>query len=149
MSSWISVSEDSDFSLRNLPYGIFSTAGTSHRVGTAIGDYVLDLKALVQDHVLDDLGFDTTTLEANTLNSYAGLGKTVHLKVRDQLQRLLEKDTTLGNVLRDHEARRAKCLIPLDKVQMHLPMHVGDYTDFFLGLYHAENVCRRISCFLR
>lgn len=140
MASWVQVPDDSDFSLRNLPYGVFSTADSGPRIGVAIGEYVLDIKVLAQEKVFDDLDFNVVTLEEATINAYASLGKDVHGKVRRRLQQLLEEHTQLGDVLRDNQQRRKRCLIPQESVTMHLPMVVGDFTDFFIGLHHANNV---------
>lgn len=141
MASWVEVKEDSDFSLRNLPYGVFSISGSKPpRIGTAIGDYVLDMNVLAVDGVFEDIGFDVATLGETTLNSYAALGKDVHSKVRERVQGLLEKETKLGSLLRDNQDRRARALVPMSSVQMHLPMIIGDYTDFFIGLHHAVTV---------
>lgn len=141
MPSWISVSDDSDFSLQNLPYGIFSTPELDRRIGVAIGDQVLDLKVLCQSEIFTGLGFDTSTLQESTLNLYAGQGRKVHRKVRALLQELLQSQTSLGHVLRDNQELKEKALVPLEHVQMHLPMSIGDYTDFFTSPYHAQNVC--------
>ena len=140
MASWVPVPENSDFSLRNLPYGVFSTTESGPRIGVAIGNYALDLKVLAQERVFDDLEFDVATLEQATLNAYAGLGKDVHRRVRRKVQQLLERDTQLGNVLRDDQQRRNRCVVPLNTITMYLPMVIGDYTDFFIGLHHAVNV---------
>ncbi len=140
MASWVPVPENSDFSLRNLPYGVFSTTESGPRIGVAIGNHVLDLKVLAQEQVFDDLEFDVATLEQATLNAYASLGKDVHGNVRRKVQQLLARDTQLGNVLRDDQQRRNRCLVPLNSIIMHLPMVIGDYTDFFIGLHHAVNV---------
>ena len=43
LTSWVSVSADSDFPIQNLPFGIFSTADRSARPGVAIGEQILDL----------------------------------------------------------------------------------------------------------
>lgn len=139
MASWIEIKEDSDFSLRNLPYGVFSTDGPKPpRIGIAIGDHVLDMSVLAADGVFDDIGFDVKTITGETtLNSYAAQGKDVHSKVRKRLQDLLEKETKLGSLLRDNQGRRARALVPMNSVKMHLPMAIGDYTDFFIGLHHA------------
>ncbi|KAK6371289.1 hypothetical protein LTS17_009020 [Exophiala oligosperma] len=139
MASWIEIKEDSDFSLRNLPYGVFSTDGSKPpRIGIAIGDHVLDMSVLAADGVFDDIGFDVKTITGETtLNSYAAQGKDVHSKVRKRLQDLLEKETKLGSLLRDNQGRRARALVPMNSVKMHLPMAIGDYTDFFIGLHHA------------
>ena len=141
MASWVPLADASDFSLRNLPYGVFGTEKSElPRIGVAIGDFVLDLKVLAQDGVFADLGFDVTTLEDSTLNAYAALGKGVHRQVRQRLQQLLDNETLLGDVLRDNQARRSKALVPISSVQMHMPMVIGDYTDFFVGLHHALTV---------
>lgn len=42
--------------------------------------------------------------------------------------------------LKDDEKLRAEALIPMNKVFMHLPAHIGDYTDFYSSLDHATNV---------
>ena len=139
MTSWIEIPADSDFSVRNLPYGIFSTAHVSPRIGTAIGAYVLDLNALAQDGVFSSVPFDASTLERSTLNEYASLDKSVHLAVRQLLLELLKQDTSLGPALRDNEERKQRVLLPLGDVEMHLPMHIGDYTDFCASVYHARN----------
>ncbi|KAK5221801.1 hypothetical protein LTR72_006056 [Exophiala xenobiotica] len=136
MASWV-TEETSNFSLQNLPYGVFSTQGSKPRIGVAIGDYVLDLTVLAEEGVFDDLDFDITTLKQSTLNEYAALAKSVHSGLRHRLQKLLEKDTRSGKVLRDNQGLRDKALVPLDSVKMHLPMIIGDYTDFFVGLHHA------------
>ncbi|KAL1901060.1 hypothetical protein Sste5346_002127 [Sporothrix stenoceras] len=150
MASWVDVPEGCDFSLANLPYGIFSLKNTSsnknsdlRRICTAIGDCVLDLKGLAREGLLVSLGFDVTTLEAETLNAYAALGRAVHRRVREFLQDLLRADTVLGEHLRDHGDRRQRLLVPLADVTLHLPMDVRNYTDFFVGIHHAR-ACGRI-----
>lgn len=46
-TSWIDIAPDSDWSLQNLPFGIFSSPDNARpRPGVAIGEYVLDLEAL-------------------------------------------------------------------------------------------------------
>jgi fumarylacetoacetase len=140
MASWIQVADDSDFSLNNLPYGVFSNADAGPRIGVAIGDNVLDLKGLANEHVFDDLDFDVTTLKKRNLNAFAELGREVNSRVRRRLQQLLARDSQLASVLRDNHECREKCLLPLDSVTMHLPVAVNDYTDYFIGLYHAQNV---------
>jgi fumarylacetoacetase len=105
-----------------------------------VGDHVLDLKVLAQAQVFKDIDFDASALEEKILNTYAGLGQDVHSKVRKKLQELLRDSTQLGYVLRDNHELRAKCLVPMESAVMHLPVTVGDFTDFFVGLHHANNV---------
>ena len=47
LTSFIDIKADSDFSIHNLPYGIFSdTQDSTRRAGVAIGEHVLDLSVL-------------------------------------------------------------------------------------------------------
>ncbi|KAK5707396.1 hypothetical protein LTR17_020739 [Elasticomyces elasticus] len=138
MASWIAIAHDSDFSLHNLPYGVFSRADKSPRIGVAIGDHVLDMKSLAEEHVFDDLDFDVSVLEQKTLNAFAELGRERTGRVRRRLQQLLDIKTSFASELRDNHERHKKCLLPLDSITMHLPVAVSDYTDFFIGLHHAQ-----------
>jgi len=49
------VAEDSDFSIYNLPYGVFETTSLDKRLGVAIGDYVLDLREASHQGFLSSL----------------------------------------------------------------------------------------------
>ena len=44
-TTWLDLPADHPFGLANLPYGVFSTPGTSPRVGVRVGDWVLDAGA--------------------------------------------------------------------------------------------------------
>lgn len=140
MTSWVHDDKGSDFSLQNLPYGIFSTENSPARIGVAIDEHVLDLGVLTEGGVFDDLDFDVTALQQLTLNAFAALGRRVQSRVRQRLQALLKEDTELADVLRDNHALRDRALIRQSSVSMHLPMAIGDYTDFFVGLHHAVTV---------
>lgn len=70
----IDIPQHSDFSIHNIPFGIFSTAERSARVGVAIGDHILDLVAVAE---LGVFKFDTTVLSQSTLNAFIALGKGV------------------------------------------------------------------------
>ena len=38
IKSWVEIPKNSDFTIQNLPFGIFSTSSNSPRVGVAIGN---------------------------------------------------------------------------------------------------------------
>ncbi|KAL6253152.1 hypothetical protein RBB50_000873 [Rhinocladiella similis] len=139
MASWVPIDQHSDFSLQNLPFGVFSTQSLDQRIGIAVGNYVLDMKALAQNDVFDSLNFDTATLQTSRLNQYAALGRNIHRSVRTFLQNLLSAKTTHPALLRDNNGLRSTALVSMKDVKMHLPMAVGDYTDFFVVPYHAQN----------
>src|SRR5207253_8522854 len=46
LKSFINVPPDSDFSIQNLPFGVFKPREGNARVGVAIGDLILDLAVL-------------------------------------------------------------------------------------------------------
>lgn len=140
MASWVPIEQHSDFSLQNLPFGVFSTQSLDQRIGVAVGNHVLDMKALAHNDVFVGLDFDTATLQKSTLNQYAALGRDIHRSVRTFLQNLLSDKTPHAALLRDNDRLRSAALISMRDVKMHLPMAVGDYTDFFVVPYHAQNV---------
>lgn len=140
MATWVpDVSADSPFSLANIPFGIITTENDSaKRVAVAIGSYVVDLKALSQSkHLLQE---HDEVFGQSSLNGFAALGRSVHCQVRTALQDILAADTKSPEVLKDNEDLRQKSLIPRNKVKLHLPMSIGDYTDFYAGYNHAFNV---------
>ncbi len=62
-NSWIEIDPTSDFSLQNLPCGVFSTDGTDARPGVATGQYVLDLQVLSREKCFGELAFEVETLD--------------------------------------------------------------------------------------
>ncbi|KIX92777.1 uncharacterized protein Z520_11440 [Fonsecaea multimorphosa CBS 102226] len=137
--SWVPIHRSSEFQLHNLPMGVFKTRDQDARIGVAIGDYVLDMKLLAEENVFSSLSFDQDTLKTSSLNHYASLGRTVHRRVRGFLVELLAKDTKHGHLLRNDAERRTKSLLLMETVQMLLPFDIPNYTDFFVGVYHAQN----------
>ena len=132
----LQVPNDSDFSIANIPFGVFSTPGGGTRIGTRIGNYVLDLKALALSDLMKDLEFDISVLMDTTLNRFMGLTRTAWRSTRNLIIELL----TTSSALRDNAALRSVALVPADKVTMHLPATIGDYTDFYSSREHATNV---------
>ncbi len=54
LKSFIEISPDSHFPLENLPYGVFAPkSGGEPRVGSALGDYVLDLSVLEEEGLFE------------------------------------------------------------------------------------------------
>ncbi|MBO0342543.1 MAG: fumarylacetoacetase [Bacteroidota bacterium] len=126
----IEIPENSDFSIHNIPFGIFSTRDRSPRVGVAVGEYILDLAAVAE---LDVFDFNTALLEKDTLNDFISLGKEVTKRVRKKIQYWLKDD---NSVL----AGKPELFVKQSEAHMHMPVAVGDYTDFYSSLEHATNV---------
>lgn len=149
MASWLAIPPKSPFSLANLPFGVISTVadGQPH-VAVAIGDHALDLHVFAAHDGFAPCAALTPAQRAvffdPTLNRFAALGRPLHRAVRHYLQALFRAapdPPALAAVLRDHAALRAAALLPLARVaRYHLPLAVGDYTDFFAGRHHARAV---------
>uniref|UniRef100_A0A6N2K543 Fumarylacetoacetase n=1 Tax=Salix viminalis TaxID=40686 RepID=A0A6N2K543_SALVM len=150
LKSFIEVSPDSHFPIQNLPFGIFKPEPASPpRPGVAIGDYVLDLSAISVSGIFDGpfLSGSDCFLQPN-LNKFLALGRPAWKEARAKLQNLLSGKIILYilscNVadeatLRDNPSLREKSLVPMSKVEMLLPIAIGDYTDFFSSMHHARN----------
>ena len=126
----ITIPKESDFSIHNIPFGIFSTSDRSPRVGVAIGEHILDLVATADLGVFD---FDTSVLNRSTLNEFIALGKPVTTQARTDIQGWLQDDHSLL-------ADQPQLFVRQEDAQMHMPVQVGDYTDFYSSIEHATNV---------
>jgi fumarylacetoacetase len=133
LQSFLEITADHPFSIQNLPYGIFSMAGRSARVGVAIGDYVLDLKLLEERGLLPRVG----VFGESSLNPLMEKGATAWRQLRESIQELLDERNPR---VRDDRSLREQVLIPIQQIMLHFPVQVGDYTDFYSSKQHASNV---------
>ena len=140
LTSFIDIAADSDFSIHNLPYGIFSdakdvTGNNNRRAGVAIGEHVLDLSILEAEGLLSLTG--GPYFDQPTLNAFIDSGRDNWTKARSTIQTLLSADI---DTLRDNKDLQAKALFKQADVTMHLPVHVPGFTDFYSSKEHATNV---------
>ncbi|OJJ85969.1 fumarylacetoacetate hydrolase FahA [Aspergillus glaucus CBS 516.65] len=144
MASWLQIPKNSPFSLANIPFGIISSTKASPRVpAIAIGEYALNLSAFASSSGFSQLPVIQPHLgvfNEPTLNAFAALGRPVHRQVREYLQAVFRADTPYPQVLKDNAALQKEALLPLSEVTNHVPLQIGDYTDFYAGLNHAYNV---------
>ena len=141
LHAFLDIAPESHFSIHNLPYGIFSRyPGSQPSVGVAIGEWILDLALLQEVGLLNEPRLaQKRPFEQPTLNSFMAMGRPIWQAVRQRLQQLLSReDTTLSQADRLREA----ALVKQTAVTMHLPAHIGDYTDFYSSKEHASNVGR-------
>ena len=140
LGSWLASANqpESDFPIENLPFGRFIPAGqdgADPRLGVAIGDQILDLKALAQAVALPATESQAfAPLEAGDLNAFMALDRHQHQKLRTRLTALLSEEN------RGDAARVAGCLVPQAQAHMVMPCAVGDYTDFYASIHHATSV---------
>jgi len=123
LKSWVESANDpaTDFPIQNLPFGIFRRKGTKEkpRGGVAIGDRVFDLAAL---------GIET----GPTLNGIAAVGASAWRKLRKQISKALSVD--------GFKRSYSKHLVAIKRAELFVPMAIGDYSDFYSGIYHATTI---------
>lgn len=126
LRSWVETANQPscDFPIQNLPFGVFRRRGAKEapRGGVAIGDRILDLAAL---------GVKT----GPTLNSIAAMGRAKWKALRKSLSEGLSSKSRT-------QKRFSRYLVPMKQAELLLPLTVGDYSDFFAGIYHAQNTGR-------
>lgn len=133
MNCWIDIDKNSDFSIHNLPFGIFSVNNGEKRLGIAIGDLIVDLSQLADLGIFKSISFDYQILKSDFLNDFISLGKKTTTKVRELVQSEICNDKS---VLKNN----SQVFIKKSNAKMHLPVKIGDYTDFYSSIEHATNI---------
>lgn len=133
-SSWLPVSSHSDFSLHNLPFGIFSTKSGEPRVGVAIGEWIIDMSAAHELGFFKTLEIDAAVFKKEALNDLISLGRKAAKAIRLTIQQwLTDGDSPFKEVA-------AQVLIRQTDARMHMPLRIGNYTDFYSSEEHATAV---------
>lgn len=130
MTSWVPVPNGSDFTIENLPYGVFDS-GSGRRIGVAIGEHILDLYAAADAGLVPH----PEALQDVDLNGFLALGRDAWHEVRGAVVGLLEDGST---VVQDAGID----LVRQDEIAMYLPFSPGDYVDFYSSIEHATNLGR-------
>lgn len=134
--SWVPGADGSGFGIEHLPYGVIRRAGETPRVAVRVGAWALDLAALVDAGLLAVPGLTAEVLRAPELNGFLSLGSAVWSATRARLVELLDARGPGASEVGEG------ALIPLDAVEILLPVDVGDYVDFYSSLEHATNLGR-------
>lgn len=137
LKSWLDVPSNSDFPIQNIPFGVATMDGINAFVATRIGDHIINLAALSQLGYLNTLSFSIADFQTNSLNLMMKKGKKENRSLRNLLSELFSSENqSLKNNTNDLEL----ILIHAHRVQMLLPVNIGDYTDFYSSKEHATNV---------
>lgn len=135
--SWLTVSENSDFPIQNIPFGVFLTKDDIITIGTRIGDYAIDLGALHQLGYFEGIPLTDDIFLQDTLNDFIADGRKTWRLVRNRIADIFD---AVNSNLRDNAEHREQVIFTMDEVEMQLPVSVGDYTDFYASKEHATNV---------
>lgn len=133
MHSWVASANapDHPFPLNNLPYGVFSLGDDDPRCGVAIGDMILDMRAAEEAGLL---ALDSGPLfDVPFWNEVMEEGPILWAALRAQLQAMLAAGSAA-------QADLEPLLVAQADAQMHMPLLVAEYTDFYAGRHHAQNV---------
>ncbi|MGL5908455.1 MAG: fumarylacetoacetase, partial [Phycicoccus sp.] len=125
--TWLDLPAGHPFGVHNLPYGVFSTDDRPPRVGTRIGDHVLDLAACAERAGMES----AAVWRSSSLNAFLAQGRPAWSAAREWLTEQLTNEA--------HRDGVGPHLVPLDEVTLHLPVEVADYVDFYASEHHATN----------
>lgn len=119
-------------------YGIFSTPNQPLRVGYKVGDQILDLTVVANLGVFADLLPQTvdSVFAQSVLNDFMAFGSNTCRAITHRIGDWLQTPEAQAGPL------EAILFIALADATLHLPVRIGDYTDFYAGIHHAENVGR-------
>ncbi len=132
-TSWVeSANGHAHFPVQNLPLGVFSPpSGGDPRGGMAIGDMILDLGDIAGLLELEAANA-ARMAGATTLNDLLARGTDSLRALRQGVFKLLTDDSQ-KRAIKPSLHKAADC-------DLYLPVTIGDYTDFYTGIHHAENI---------
>ncbi|MGI9523583.1 MAG: fumarylacetoacetase [Hyphomicrobiaceae bacterium] len=130
--SWVAAANEpqTDFPIQNLPWGVFSEKNGEQRVGVAIGDHIFDVTEAERVGLISP-GRSAKVFNQGVLNPFMALPQAIWSKTRAIVADLL--DASNGPRTDVH-------LVSQSDADMHLPIFVRSYTDFYASIEHATNV---------
>lgn len=139
LRSWVeSANGHPDFPLENLPLGVFSHADRAPQGGVAVGDCIFALRSAVEAGLFQgEAALAAQAASGDSLNDFFALGAGPRRALRQALQALLDEQSQQREAM---QALGESLLVPMNACRLHLPARVGDYTDFYVGIHHANNV---------
>ena len=91
-NSWVQIAPESDFSIYNIPFGIYKSSDGKIQAGSALGDKVIDLNYLHSQFFFDKIELPDDIFSQSTLNTFIGLGKNITSAVRSRIIELFSTD---------------------------------------------------------
>lgn len=139
VSSWVASANraDTDFPVQNLPFGVFRLRGSADpaRCGIAIGDQILDVSCATG-------AFSGAAREVAQACAGTSLNSLMQMPAQSLAAFRLQVFDLLSEASIDGPQRLGAALVPMQAVEMVLPVQVAGYTDFFASVHHATNAGR-------
>lgn len=136
LRSWVHCEAETQFPIQNIPFGIASHHNGQRFAASRIGEFVVNLDALLALGAFSRIPLPPHIFRQDVLNPFIALGKGVTSAVREHLISLLDADTTEAAI----KEQADHWLLPINDIKLHLPVAIGDYTDFYSSIEHATNV---------
>jgi len=108
MKSFIYISETSDFTLHNIPFGVFEKEGY-HGICTRVGDTLIDLHQCLSTAIFEGIELPENIFNQRYINSFIALGKSVTKEVRLRLQTSLQTGGFLRSLRYLCQSMGSKC----------------------------------------
>ena len=125
LESWVEAANapGADFPIQNLPFGRFRCGDEAWRLGVAIGDQVLDLRAAgLVDHA--------------DMHRLMAADRPQRVRLRQAISEGLRRGSATA-------VRLEAALLPQSSITLGVPCEIRDYTDFYVGIHHAMSVGRQ------
>jgi fumarylacetoacetase len=148
--SWLAAANltGCPFPIQNLPFSEFRRTHSAEqfRGGVAIGDQIVDLAAVAEANIFMGAAADAVRAASlPSLNSLMQMGPPSWRALRQALFEALAQGSSAQGSLAQGSAQDAlrKCLVPQVDATFALPAQIGDYTDFYISIYHATAIGRQ------
>ncbi len=153
LKSWVESANDpnTDFPIQNLPFCILLRTDEEGNEfafsGTVIGDKVLDFGAgfskdifsfinpKIENYFTDFDAFCVAVTKMRGWETFSATDAPYFSAIRRFYSQLL-----LEGLPEEYRGEVKRWLFPIRDAVFDLPLHVGDYTDFYCSIYHATNV---------
>ena len=133
--SFIDIDINSDFSIQNLPYGVFQTQEGDRSIGVAIGDMIFNLRKAEELGLFSQIS-NKKFFSSKFLNKFMKQGRSVWSAYRKRIFELLNQDS----FLKDDIDLIDQLFVKQVDVSMCIPIKVKEFTDFYSSYHHAFNV---------
>ena len=135
--SFLPVSQQSDFPIQNIPFGVGRWIDGKVVCLTRIGGTVINLSILEKNNLFSDCDLNENTFGKSSLNDFLTQNKSTWRSVRAAICNLYTK----GNSKYEKNSKlRNLAEWNASEILMSLPVEIGDYTDFYASKEHATNV---------